>query len=54
MDCIQRVRMIRPFFQQKPLEIEGLYQQIISKIQIQVLHRYRGFSFFIQHLVKAV
>ena len=40
--------MIRPSFQSKPLEIEVLYQQFISKIQIQVLHRYRGFSFFIE------
>ena len=48
MDCIQRVRMIRPFFQQKPLEIEGLYQQIISKIQIQVLHRYLAHVFAMQ------
>ena len=46
--------MIRPSFQSKPLENEVFYQQFISKIQIQVLHRYRGFSFFIQHLVKAV
>ena len=41
MDCIYRVGMIRPSFQSKPLEIEVLYQQIISKIQIQVLHRYQ-------------
>jgi len=39
--------MIQHSFQSKSLKIEVIYQQIIFEIQIKVLHRYRGFSFFI-------
>ena len=40
--------MIRPSFQSKSLQIEVSYQQIISKIQIQVRHRYLAHVFAAQ------
>ena len=40
--------MVRRSFQSKSLENEVLYQQIISKTQIQVLHRYLAHVFAMQ------